>query len=167
MGWSRLQMKKINPSFRNISLNEIIETNLLFMEGNIDEKSINILDKCENNLNVFADFDMISLVVRNLLSNAIKFTNNEGIIELSSSRSDDYLILTIKDNGVGMDEQTKENILVEGKNFTKTGTNKEAGTGLGLQLCFDFVKANKGKILIESELGKGSSFSIHLLAERT
>lgn len=162
LGWSRLQMNKINSTPRNISLNDIINSNLAFMDGNIEEKKISIINKCENNLFVFADYDMVSLIVRNILANAIKFSYKGGTIELENTYKEDFIVLSFKDYGIGMDEETKTRILNSNKNISKAGTNNELGTGLGLMLCQDFIKMNNGKMLIESELKKGSVFSIYL-----
>lgn len=166
LGWSRLQMNKISPNPRNISLNNIIDSNLMFMDGNIEEKEISIINKCENNLFVYADYDMVSLIIRNILSNAIKFSFKGGKVEIENSSSKKYIILAFKDYGTGMDDVTKSRILNSDKNISKTGTNNELGTGLGLLLCKDFLEMNGGKMSIDSEIDKGSTFSIHLPKSR-
>ena len=162
LGWSRLQMNKIISNPRNISLNDIIDSNLAFLDGNIEGKKISLINKCENNLFVYADFDMVSLVVRNILSNAIKFSYKGGKVELENSNSEKHIILTFRDYGVGMDDETRNRILNSDKNISKSGTDNELGTGLGLLLCKDFLVMSNGKMLIESELNKGSVFSIYL-----
>jgi len=162
LGWSRLQMNKISSNPRNISLNDIIDSNLMFLDGNIEQKKISVINKCENNLFVYADFDMVSLVVRNILSNAIKFSYKGGKLEIENSSSEKYIILTFKDYGIGMDDETRKRILNSDKNISKAGTNNELGTGLGLLLSRDFLEMNYGKMSIESELRKGSVFSIYL-----
>lgn len=101
---------------------------------------------------------MVSLVIRNILSNAIKFTFEGGKIELYDSETEKHIILTIKDNGIGMDEETINRILNAGKYISKAGTNNEAGTVLGLLLCQDFLNMNNGKLVINSELEKGECF---------
>ncbi len=162
LGWSRMQMNMINSSPRNISLNDIISSNLSFMDGNIEEKKISVINKCENNLFVYADYDMVSLIVRNILSNAIKFSHKGGKIEIENSDAEKYIIITFKDYGIGMDEVTKKRIFNPDKNISKAGTNNELGTGLGLLLCQDFLQMNNGKMVIDSELNNGSTISIYL-----
>ncbi len=105
---------------------------------------------------------MVSLVVRNILSNAIKFSYKGGKVELENSNSEKHIIITFRDYGVGMDDETRNRILNSDKNISKSGTDNELGTGLGLLLCKDFLVMSNGKMLIESELNKGSVFSIYL-----
>jgi signal transduction histidine kinase len=102
---------------------------------------------------------MINTVIRNLLNNAIKFTPNQGQIRLSCQVEDATIRVQVSDTGIGMSATKCENLFNEitTKNST-LGTAGEKGTGLGLLICKDFVEKHGGKIWVESEVGKGSSF---------
>jgi signal transduction histidine kinase len=105
---------------------------------------------------------MISTIMRNLLSNAIKFTPQGGTITISleeiSLNGKKLLETTITDTGIGMSEEKLDNLFKIEHNYRSTGTNNEAGTGLGLILCKEFIEKNNGTIKVKSELNVGSSF---------
>ena len=108
---------------------------------------------------IFADRDMFSVIVRNLASNAIKFTFEGGEIIIDSEMSDNKLVISVKDKGTGMTPEVLNNLFKLTKTKSVRGTNNEAGTGLGLLLCSDFVKANGGEIWVNSKQDEGSTFS--------
>jgi signal transduction histidine kinase len=98
------------------------------------------------------------LLLRNLISNAIKFTHENGIVEISvSNYEENYTLICVKDDGMGMSKDAIEKVFSTTEHFTTYGTNNEKGTGLGLLLCKEYVEGSNGKIWIESELGKGTS----------
>jgi signal transduction histidine kinase len=107
---------------------------------------------------VFADLNMIDIVFRNLLSNAIKFTEDKGNIEIRISRKEYMKLISIKDTGIGMNSNIKNNLFKIDKSSSRTGTADELGTGLGLIICRELIEKNGGNIWVESEMGKGSTF---------
>ena len=159
--WSRTQLKgeRIHPTSINLHLLSIVQVNLL--SSQIQDKSLSIINNIPENAIVYADKNMVELVLRNLISNAIKYCHPNNQITLSSSIKGDFYITEIADTGVGID---KDNIskLFGMNNFSTAGTHSEKGTGLGLLLCKEFVEKNGGKIWVRSELGKGSAFSFSL-----
>ena len=102
---------------------------------------------------------MIETVLRNLVANAIKYSHNGGKIEVSVEKSPDGLIVSISDNGVGIQKDAMKKLFNVGEIFTTRGTKNERGTGLGLILCKEFIEKHDGKIWAESEFGKGSRFN--------
>ncbi|MEO0508323.1 MAG: ATP-binding protein [Verrucomicrobiota bacterium] len=109
---------------------------------------------------VFFDPSMLETVIRNLVSNSLKFTEPGGTIRIeasASAREKGKVELRVTDSGVGMDPERlntlNNKLLVQ----TTRGTEQESGTGLGLKLCWDFLNRNEGSMVIESELGKGTS----------
>jgi signal transduction histidine kinase len=107
------------------------------------------------------DKNMIEFILRNLLSNAVKFTPEGGRIILQVEQLDGVVRFIVKDSGVGMDEESIYKILA-GESFTKLGTSKEKGHGIGLTVVQDFIKKHGGMLKINSELGKGSEFSFEI-----
>jgi len=100
--------------------------------------------------------------LRNLISNAIKFTNSNGKINVTALQNYNFIEITVSDNGVGMNEETRNKLFSLEKNETTIGTANEKGSGLGLVLCKEFVEKHGGKIWVESEEGKGSDFKFTL-----
>jgi len=114
-------------------------------------KNIHLIPET-NNLHdqlVMCDFDMIKTVIRNLISNSIKFTDNDKNIFVSVNHfSDDenYIVVGIRDEGVGMSHETMSKLFRIDEKVSTKGTNNEAGTGLGLILCKEFIDKHKCKI---------------------
>jgi signal transduction histidine kinase len=101
---------------------------------------------------------MILSVLRNLLSNALKFTPSGGNITLTAERKDKYVHVSVIDTGIGIDPKNVQKLFRIDENYTRKGTNKEPGSGLGLILCKEFVEKNNGIITVESQEFKGSVF---------
>ena len=111
---------------------------------------------------VKADIEMINIVVRNLISNAIKFTDKGGRVFITCSKSEEELAITVNDTGIGIEKERLDNLFRIDEAVSIPGTHGETGTGLGLLLCKEFVEKNNGKILVISNEGEGSSFTITL-----
>lgn len=161
--WSRIQTGRIefNPISLNISelANEIIG----LYQVNATRKRINLINNLTENYTISADKFMIETVFRNLVSNSLKFTKQNGEISISAEEiENDFLQISISDNGVGMKEETLNKLFKIDQHITTVGTDKEKGTGLGLILCKEFVEKHGGKIWAESKLGEGSQFKFTL-----
>jgi len=105
---------------------------------------------------------MINTILRNLISNAIKFTNPGGEIVISTEQMPDELVVSVSDNGVGIDKESISKLFRIDKSSSTLGTANEKGTGLGLLLCKEFAERHGGRIWVESESGKGSKFSFSI-----
>jgi signal transduction histidine kinase len=105
---------------------------------------------------------MITAVIRNLLANAIKFTGTTGEIKIIVSQNEQFVETSVCDNGIGMDEETISKLFKLDVMHSRLGTENEAGTGLGLILCKEFVEKNGGTIFVKSEPGTGSKFIFKL-----
>lgn len=162
LDWSRTQTSKIrfNPkSFDFIS--EINEVKQLFNDTAL-QKSLTIEIKSQENLQVYADKDMINTVLRNLISNAIKYSQTGGIITISIEKRKNELIVIVADNGIGIQKERIDRLFTVIDNYSTPGTRNEKGTGLGLILCKEFIEKHHGNIWVESKLGIGSSFGFSL-----
>lgn len=160
--WSRSQLKgyginKVVFDLRNMILNEVN-----YHLPSATTKHIHILHDVFPGLMVYADMIMIQIVVRNLLNNAIKFCTEGCEIHITAVyKPEGMIMLCIADNGIGISEIALEK-LFEGLNNSTRGTMNEKGTGLGLQVCKDFMDRNNGQIWAESTEGKGASFYLTL-----
>jgi signal transduction histidine kinase len=127
-------------------------------------KEIKIQLDINEDARVFCDYNQISSVLRNLLSNAIKFTDRGGVIVMSNRAIKDEQIITISDNGIGMEQDKLDLMLKQRLSYTTKGTDNETGTGLGISLIAEFVEKNGGKLIGSSRPGHGTSFSFSLPA---
>ena len=125
-------------------------------------KNITINFSASDQINVFADIDMLNAVLRNLVSNAIKFTHTGGTIRITANQTESNTTISVSDNGIGIAPHNLIKLFEMSEVITTKGTAEETGTGLGLLLCKEFVEKHGGKIWVESELGKGSDFKFTL-----
>ncbi|MEO8231053.1 MAG: PAS domain-containing sensor histidine kinase [Ignavibacteriota bacterium] len=156
--WSRIQRNilEYNPEF--IELDKVVNKITSILYQSAKSKSISISNNIDRECKVYADEDMVRLVVQNLIINAIKFTPREGHIIISAKERNDFIEVSFQDNGIGIEPGRTSELFNFNSIFTTEGTDGEKGTGLGLPLCKEFVERNFGKIWVESELGKGSKF---------
>lgn len=162
--WSQAQSGKIefNPEF--FELIEFIENIIPIFDDVAKQKSINILRMLPHNIPIYADKHMISTVLRNFINNAIKFTNQGGKIEVAVKYVHNEVIISVKDNGIGIAKNRLEKLFRIDESESTPGTANEKGTGLGLILCKEFVEKHNGKIWVVSDEGIGSAFSFSIPA---
>lgn len=160
--WASEQIKGKAINIEKLNLYEIANDNVSLLSGIAAQKNIELENLVDDDASAFGDLDTINLVIRNLLSNAIKFTHEGGSVSISSQIKDDFIHLSILDNGVGISSDKITLLFTQYKNNSTKGTGNEKGTGLGLMLCKEYVEKNKGQIWVESEQGKGSCFLFSL-----
>jgi two-component system, sensor histidine kinase and response regulator len=159
--WVKSQMNSASVSPGQLDMEQITNDAIHVHQLQASTKTISIRQEIEGFIVVFADRDMVTLVLRNLLSNAIKFTPEKGEIVIRLKKENSNCRISIIDNGIGMDADVLTKIQ-ENNYFSTNGTAKESGTGLGLMLSKDFLSKNGGSLDIKSEPGKGSNFSFTL-----
>jgi signal transduction histidine kinase len=158
--WARSQTNRIKVNKSQVNICKLAKENTFLLQDKADEKNIQLINEVDGSLICWVDKNMINTVIRNLISNALKFTEENGYVKIVSENMDDNKVkISVVDNGVGMDKEDIPKLFNITTNFSSEGTNSEAGTGLGLILCKEFIEKNDGEIWAESEKGKGSSFS--------
>ncbi|GEM_PF-255245 len=157
LDWTVLQMDKMNLQAGNVPLFKIVEENIELM-GSIQNKKIRMVNNVPQNAMGYADSNTINLVIRNLMTNAIKFTNDGGEIAVSAESKGNEWVMSVRDNGIGMSDDIQKKLFDKINPYSTRGTANEKGTGLGLILCKEFVEKNGGRIWVESEENKGSTF---------
>jgi PAS domain S-box-containing protein len=160
--WSRTQTDRIKYNPSRQSLSRIIDETVQVLNASVQKKGLIFNSEIRKDIFVYADKNMIDLVIRNLLSNAIKFTPSGGRISVSAEDDGKFLIVSISDTGVGIDPEDMSRLFQFEEFHTTTGTAGEPGTGLGLIICQEFIKKHGGEISIKSELDKGSTFTFSL-----
>jgi PAS domain S-box-containing protein len=166
MEWANLQTGKISFNPKQLEFTNIITTVIELLTDLAGQKSITIVRDTDPGITTFADEEMINTVLRNLVSNAIKFTKPGGEITISARVNSDELIVSVGDNGVGMDKKQLNKLFRIEENSSTKGTQNEEGTGLGLVLCKEFILRHQGKIWVESTLGAGSKFFFTIPQEK-
>ena len=163
--WGRGQEEKIKYTPDLWDVDPIILKNMSIFKEIADKKEISVEYRREGELKVFADKDLLDIIVRNLLSNAVKYTPHGGSIKIHVQ--DDIselknISIKICDTGVGIAEEKQYNLFTLSEIESTKGTDNETGTGLGLKLCYELVKLNQGNITLSSTPAKGTCFTIKL-----
>jgi signal transduction histidine kinase len=160
--WGRIQTGQVlfNPQETNLSV--LINEVMAYLEGNAALKQIALNSNVDDDLMITADKNMMQAVIRNLISNAIKFTNRKGTVTISAAKEQNRVCIKVSDTGVGMNQETLENLFTNVAVDSKTGTLNEKGSGLGILVCREYVEIHKGSISATSVEGKGSVFTVIL-----
>ena len=160
--WSRAQQGSIPYQPKILNLSVTCRNILEILNPGAHTKNITIYDDSSNNINVYADSDMLKTILLNLVSNAIKFTNSGGKIIIKAEKNSENVTISVSDNGVGIPSENLSQLFEISEVLSTKGTAGETGTGLGLLLSKEFVEKNGGKIWVESEVGTGSDFKFTL-----
>jgi two-component system, sensor histidine kinase and response regulator len=165
LNWSKLQLERMEVRPKIVCLLDFFQENTEFLLHQYVNRTIHLTLQIPPDHKVVADEDMLHLIVRNLLSNAFKYTESEGEIAVISTRNGLFYDISIRDNGIGMTKEMAEHIFSEDFSQGNYGLRGEKSNGLGLLLTREFVELQGGKIIVESEPGKGSTFTFSLPAE--
>ncbi|MGE5365089.1 MAG: two-component regulator propeller domain-containing protein [Bacteroidota bacterium] len=160
--WSRAQMKRIDCKREIISLFEVSDEVINYLQVNFLSKDITLINSIQKDRQVYADRNMLSSVLQNLISNAIKFTPAGGCIKLTSREKDGFSEIDISDTGVGMEPEELDKLFRIEYSHTTPGTNNEKGSGLGLILCKELIEIQGGCISVSSCKSRGTTFTFTL-----
>ncbi|AUP80207.1 tetratricopeptide repeat-containing sensor histidine kinase [Flavivirga eckloniae] len=161
--WALLQTKQ--PYFKKelLRLFYIVEQTAYNYKSLMLDKNIHFENLVFKDDWAFVDQESLKIVLRNLLDNAIKFSKQDGLIKIYTlNKNDVYCDLVIEDTGLGINDETRQELLKETVMLSKKRNENSIGTGLGLQLCKSMVKKNDGKFMIESEEEKGTKIIVSL-----
>jgi len=161
--WARVQQGAIVFSRERVLFRPIVIESMEMIQESAKKKGISIICDISEQLEVFADSNLIQTVIRNLVSNAVKFSTRGGTVNISAkTREDESVEISVKDMGIGMNQNMVESLFrIDVKNG-RPGTEGEQSTGLGLLLCKEFIEKHGGNIRVESEVGKGSVFTFNI-----
>ncbi len=160
--WSRIQTGHLICQPELFDVKESVDTSIELLEMNSQKKDINLYSEIKESLYVYADINMITTIIRNLISNSIKFSHSGDSVWVSAVHANNAVELSVHDTGIGIAKKSIERLFRLDVKHSTTGTHDEKGTGLGLNLCKEFIELNEGKIDVESEPGKGTIVRITL-----
>ena len=158
LNWYKSQSGKMPFDPYEFELSEIITSLQQLFEPKALEKNILLHFAVNESMNIVADYNMLSAILRNLLSNAIKFTPRGGNVTLSIHNNSDSVEFMVTDSGIGLNQEEIEEILNSTEIRSKSGTSNEKGTGLGLYMCKEFIRSHNSQLEITSQLKQGSTF---------
>ncbi|MCX6270940.1 MAG: PAS domain S-box protein [Bacteroidetes bacterium] len=161
--WSRVQQGAVPYNPQTIRLKPLVEEVTEMVKVSAIRKDITVSVSVQEDVMIIADAYMFSAILRNILFNAVKFTAEGGKVNISTRTDEDNKVkISISDTGIGMSPIMISNLFRLDKTSGRKGTAGEPSTGLGLIISKDFVEKHGGLIIVQSEEGKGSIFTIVL-----
>ncbi|HAM99649.1 MAG TPA: hypothetical protein DCQ26_13660 [Marinilabiliales bacterium] len=163
LDWARSQTGNLVVECKSFKVEDALKEVLDTITPAAKQKNIQIVLEQQNGIELWADVSLISTSLRNILSNAVKFSYADSQIELNvKSLDQDWVEITVCDFGVGIDEERLPYLFNIEKNVSTLGTASEKGTGLGLILCKEFIERCHGTLVVDSQIGTGTLFTIKL-----
>lgn len=160
---ARMEAGEVKMNLKPADINELVRRCVIKLETLIVGKNISVeADFEEEGMYVMADVDAIERVLYNLVHNAIKFTQEDGRIGISTKRQKDRIVVSVEDNGMGIDAAELDMIWDRFYKSDKSRSRDKTGTGIGLAIVKNIINEHGQQIWVESELGKGTSFSFTL-----
>ncbi|MBC7846276.1 MAG: hypothetical protein H7Y10_07270 [Flavobacterium sp.] len=156
--WARIKYASEAFTPSKIMLGQYVQKVLNVLNKNATANNIQIDNEIGKGIFVFADDKMLLSILQNIVSNSIKHTPSGGKVTLSAKRSEDKIIVEIKDTGIGMSKEMQENLFTPQMKKLSNARKENKGAGIGLLLVKGFVEKHGGKIWVESEVGRGSYF---------
>lgn len=160
--WCQNQNERVTYQPQKIDMKEVIEGASSLYNEDITKKDISIISQMMIPVKVYADKDMVKTVMRNFISNAIKFSPAGSAVCISAGMDENTAFFSISDEGCGIEEGLRNNILKGTNHVSNYGTSGEKGMGVGLSLCKDFIEKNNGVMTIHNNKTKGATFSFSL-----
>lgn len=162
LSWARVENGSMPFKPEIIDLERLIDSSVTALSLSAAQKNIGLEFDTPRDLTLMGDVNMLQSLLHNLISNAIKFTHTQGKVQVRTTLKQGEVQIVVQDSGTGMNaEQVSQLFALEHSRSVK-GTAGEKGTGLGLLLCKQFVEQHGGRIEVQSELGKGSCFTVYL-----
>lgn len=162
--WSKLQNSGVENTVQKIDLDSLMKKTVNFYRSIAADKQIKLalIENTQEQPEIAGNEQLLMTILRNLITNAIKFTHQKGEIFVSHEYFSSNFQVCVSDTGVGIPEESLKKLFNLENPFYTLGTANEIGSGLGLNLCFEFVKKMGGEIWIKSEVGVGTKIYFSL-----
>lgn len=160
--WSRVQRGVMPYQPQPVNIRWFIARNIDLLTLHAQKKRIRLVNSVNEEVFVFADFNMVDTIIRNLVSNAIKFTEPGGEVAVSIRDREGFVEVAVTDSGIGIEEEYIPTLFRIDTRYKRLGTADEEGSGLGLILCKEFVDKHQCRIWVESKVGHGTTFRFTL-----
>jgi two-component system, sensor histidine kinase and response regulator len=161
--WARSQTDSIEINPEVFRLSDAVQNCCSLLQTQADNKKIKLLCDVSDEILIESDQDVLETIIRNLMSNAVKFTPASGTVSVKAIKTYEEIEISVSDSGVGIPKDVQKNLFkIDNKLQSQKGTAGEKGSGLGLILCNEFVEKLGGSIRVESEVGKGTTFTFRL-----
>ncbi len=155
---SKIEAGRIRMSFGSMSINDAVKEVIKMQELSAKKKDIKIRARLTDLPTIIGDAERLRQVISNLLNNAIKFSKKSADVVIETREVGENVLFRITDYGIGIPKEDKEKLFKPLSQIDTSMGREHGGTGLGLAIAKGIIQAHNGKIWVESELGKGSTF---------
>ncbi|MFA5011942.1 MAG: response regulator [Ignavibacteria bacterium] len=160
---SRMEMKTKQRELKLLNIGELVKSTTDFLELETKKRGIEVKTKFHDNLpGILADNNEITRLFTNIIGNSVKYNKENGSIDIEVSKSGNFIVTRISDTGIGMKPEEKAKLFSEFYRIKNEHTRSISGTGLGLSIVKRITESYSGKVEVESEYGKGSTFTVYL-----
>ncbi len=160
---SRMEMKTKSRELKELSVGGIVKSTVDFLELELKKKGVTVTSRYQEDLPLIkADNNEITRLFTNIIGNSIKYNKDKGTINIDVSTSGNFIVTKISDTGIGMKPEDKARLFSEFYRIKNEHTRSISGTGLGLSIVKRIAESYSGKVEVESEYGKGSTFIVYL-----
>lgn len=160
--WARAKKEQIDYKPTNVDLSSLLSNVVSLLSSVVLKKNIEMNVNCDVHHCLWGDSRMLGTIFRNFVNNALKFTHEGGKVSVEAREEEQYIVVLIKDNGIGMSQEQLLKLKKDGYCNTTSGTQNEKGTGLGFRICLDYIEKNNGLFDIESEPNVGTTIVLKL-----
>lgn len=159
---SRIERKEEHIVFDLFPLENIIKNSIALCHHQAEKKNIKIKMNCDSNSEIKVNSALLEQALVNLIMNAIQHSNSNTTISLIGQMKDKKIIISVQDEGIGIEKKHHTRLFERFYRIDSSRSRNDGGTGLGLSIVKHIVNAHKGEISLESEIGKGSIFTIKI-----
>lgn len=159
---TKIRLEKKEEKFELVKLSDIAQNAIEAINPYAIQKDVEIQLNDEQNVELNADPGDLEILLNNLISNAVKYNNDGGKVKVQLKKEENNLVIVVTDTGIGMTDDEIKGLFNEFYRVKKEQTKNISGSGLGLPIVKNIVDLYNGKIQVDSEVGKGSTFSVIL-----
>lgn len=162
LDFTKIRLERKDEKMQELNMGELVSGSIVTVQPYAIQMEVNINLDVKNNPVITADPEDMNIIFNNLVSNAVKYNKFGGRVDITIDTSDDDVILSVSDTGIGISDEDRENLFTEFMRVKSEQTKNITGSGLGLSIVKKIIELYNGKIEVESTPGKGSIFTVTL-----
>ena len=162
LDFTKIRLERKDEKMQELNMGELVSGSIVTVQPYAIQMEVNINLDVKNNPVITADPEDMNIIFNNLISNAVKYNKFGGRVDITIDTSDDDVILSVSDTGIGISDEDRENLFTEFMRVKSEQTKNITGSGLGLSIVKKIIELYNGKIEVESTPGTGSIFTVTL-----
>jgi two-component system phosphate regulon sensor histidine kinase PhoR len=163
---SKIEQQGFQLQIETVNMTHLLEEMIVMFQGKAKEKDIHLQLNAPQHVYIAGDSNRLKQVFINLITNALTYTPKGGMVEVSVEQQNEEVLVHVKDTGIGIEEKEIPRIFERFYRVDKARSRNSGGTGLGLAIVKHLVEAHHGYITVKSQVGKGTTFTVHFPKEQ-